>query len=150
MISARTNACGRTPPPLSDQAARRSRERAAEEARWEAQLRKIARTQPEERRAAPIAGPAPVTTLMALVSDIGRHDTVLLPRALPIAAGSEPEDLACGKCGKVIAARSSRQSLRRDHPAGDRLVVRCTCRALNLLCGIRGERTGYRRRAAHP
>jgi hypothetical protein len=39
----------------------------------------------------------------------------------------------CGKCGDVIGSRISPATARREHPEGERLVVRCTCGALNLL-----------------
>ncbi len=143
MIGVRTNACVRTPPPLSDNAARLRRERAADEARWEAQLRTMARDRPRERAPAAVGMPPPVTKLLDLVNGRSRHDTLLIPRTLPVITGSEPENLACGKCGTVIAARISPQSARRQHPEGDRLVVRCTCRALNLLCGMAGIRSSY-------
>ena len=120
------------------------RERDEEEAAWEAQLRRMAKYQTREIEPAAAPAPAPpVRTAMDVVSGRKRHDFLLLPRRLPIVTGSESEDLACGKCGTVIAARTSRETARRRHPEGDRLVVRCTCKALNLLCGKAGIRSSY-------
>ena len=142
MIGVRENLRGHMPPPLSDRAVRLGRERAAQEAQWEAQLRKMASHKAPESRIFSL--PTPVRTLLDVLSGRKRHDTILLPRTLPVITGSETEDLACGKCGNVIAARVSRDSVRGRHPEGDRLVVRCTCRALNLLSSTPGIRSGYR------
>lgn len=142
MIGLRTNASRGPPRPMPERLAGR-RERDAEEARWEAQLRRMATCRPREveRIASP---PAPVRTALDVVGGMLRHDALLLPRTLPIATGSEAEDLLCGRCGTVIAARLSREAARGRHPEGRRLVVRCTCKALNLLSGSAGRRTSYR------
>jgi hypothetical protein len=127
---------------MSDNAARRAH--SAEEARWEAQIRTMARHEPRESAPAVIALPPPVRVILPVVNGMKRHDALLIPRTLPAMTGSGGEDLACGKCGSVIASRTDREAARRRHPEGDRLIVRCTCRALNLLSPIPGIRSGYR------
>lgn len=146
MIGLRTN-LSRRPPPLPGPTARQ-REREADEARWEAQIRRLAAL--GTREAGPVAArlPALSTTALDLAAGMTRHDTLLLPRTLPLITGSEAEDLACGRCGAVIASRTSRQTARSRHPGGRRLVVRCTCRALNLLWGRAGRRRAGRNAGA--
>ena len=142
MIGLRTNASRGAPPPLPERTARR-RERDAEEARWEAQLGRMAARRPREVERI-VSLPAPARTALDLVSRVLRHDALLLPRTLPFATGSDGEDLVCGRCGAVIAARLDREAARGRHPEGRRLLVRCTCRALNLLSGEAGLRSSYR------
>lgn len=122
----------------------RQRECDAEDARWEMQIRKM--TKHGMRGVEPVAAapPAPIRTALAVVGKVKRHDLLLIPRTLPIAVGDEPEDLACGRCAKVIASGTSPASLRDRHPEGDKLIVRCTCKALNLLSATAGVRSGYR------
>ncbi len=122
----------------------RQREADAEDARWEMQIRKMTRHSVRAADPAVAPRPAPVRTALHIVSKVRRHDMLLIPRVLPIAAGGEPQDLVCGKCAKVIASGTSPASVRRLHPEGDTLIVRCPCGALNLLCGIAGVRSGYR------
>jgi hypothetical protein len=137
MIGMRNNRSGlTTPSPLSDEGARRRLECAADEARWAAKLRATAKTKARE----PAPGAAPVTILLDVVDGMTRYDNLIMPRALPIAVGCEGEDLACGKCGDVIASRAGRDTVRRNYPQGDRVVIRCTCRALNVLCGDAGRK----------
>jgi hypothetical protein len=146
MIGLRTNAARGAPPLMPERVAWR-RERDAEEARWEAQLGRMATRRPKEVERI-VSPPAPVRTALYVVGGMLRHDSLLLPRILPIATGSDAEDLVCGKCGAVIAARLSRAAARCRHPEGRRLVVRCTCKALNLLSGRTGKREPRARRRA--
>lgn len=148
MIGLRTNLSRRPPPQMPERTARQ-REREADEARWEAQIRRMAA--PRTREAKPVVAvclPAPSTTALELASGLKRHDNLLLPKALPVIAGGDAEDLACGRCGAILASRTSRQTARSRHPAGRRLVVRCTCRALNLLWGKAGRRRARRNEGA--
>jgi hypothetical protein len=105
----------------------------ADEARWEAQIRNMAGAAAEESR--PPAGriPAPIRTAMEVAGDVTRRDALIMPRTLPTFSGNENEDLVCGRCGDVIGFRISPVTARREHPEGERLVVRCTCGALNVL-----------------
>ena len=125
MIGMRNNPAGAKPSPLSDMAVRRRRERAADEARWEAKLRAMAEMKPQE----PAPAAAKVTIQLEVVDGMTRYDNLIIPRALPVTMGCEDEDLACGRCGDVIASRASRDTVRRNYPQGDRVVIRCTCRA---------------------
>jgi hypothetical protein len=105
----------------------------ADEARWEAQLRKMAGHAAEERRPAASSGPALVRTALQVTAGVTRRDALLMPRVLPTFSGHENEDLVCGKCEDVIGFRISPVTARSEHPEGERLVVRCTCGALNVL-----------------
>jgi hypothetical protein len=124
----------------------RQRECDADEAGWELQIRRMAKHGTRQIEP-PVTVPAAATTqIMEVVSKIGRHDVLLLPRTLPIGTGDDPEDLACGRCSTIVAAGLSRTAARNRHPEGKRVVVRCTCKALNLLCGVaRGSRKAGRR-----
>lgn len=144
MIGLRTNPACRTPPPLPAPGARQ-REREAEEAGWEARLRRLPKHGTRHADAVAPRGNAPRRTLLEPAGRPGRHDMLLLPRAVPIATGAEPEDLVCGSCAAIVAAWTSRASLRRLYPEGDRLILRCPCRTLNLLSGLAGPRSSYRR-----
>ncbi|MEA2998933.1 MAG: hypothetical protein QOK17_766 [Sphingomonadales bacterium] len=105
----------------------------AEEARWEAQIRKMAGHAAEETRSPVSRGPAPSRTALEVAGGVTRRDALIIPRTLPTFSGDENENLVCGKCGDVIGFRISPATARREHPEGERLVVRCTCGALNLL-----------------
>lgn len=119
--------------------AARQRERAAEEAGWEAQLRRMAGrakySEPAIKRVV-----ASVRMALEIVGGVTRRDSLLLPRTLPVFTGNEHEDLVCGKCSEIIGLRASAPSCRRLHPEGDRVIVRCTCGALNLLYQVERSR----------
>jgi hypothetical protein len=106
---------------------------AADEARWEAQIRRMAGHAAEGSMPPVSRGPAPIRTALEVAGGVTRRDVLIMPRTLPGFSGEENEDLVCGKCGDVIGLRISPVTARREHPEGERLVVRCTCGALNLL-----------------
>jgi len=124
------------------------RECAAEEAGWEAQLRKMAGPAMSSGRPMRLRGiiraiPSPAASRVArIMRDWKGHDSLLLPRSLPIFTGSDAEDLVCGKCADVIARRASPPAARCRYPEGDRLIVRCTCGALNVLGQTTANRDG--------
>jgi hypothetical protein len=105
----------------------------ADEARWEAQIRKMAGHKAAESPPPVSSGPAPIRTALIVAGGVTRRDALILPRTLPTFSGDENEDLVCGKCGDVIGLGISPVTARREHPEGERLMVRCTCGALNLL-----------------
>jgi hypothetical protein len=105
----------------------------ADEARWEAQIREMAGHAAEEPGPLVRRGPAPIRTALEVAGGVTRRDALIMPRTLPTFSGDENENLVCGKCGDVIGFRISPVTARREHPEGERLVVRCTCGALNLL-----------------
>ena len=72
-------------------------------------------------------------TTLHLLSKASDRDAVLLARSLPAFTGQEGDDLLCGKCGGTLAAGVRAQTLRREHPEGNRLIVRCVCKAYNLV-----------------
>lgn len=125
-------------PPSSFERAVWRRQEAEDEARWEAQIRRM-RKQEAQKPRPPSSAPVqvPVATLastrLELSARVTRRDTLLIARTLPLLSGSDDEDLLCGQCAVVICARTSRQSARRQHPEAARLLARCTCGALNLL-----------------
>jgi hypothetical protein len=141
MIGLKDNRYRRLPRPLSAEGLRQRRDRAIEEALWEKMLSVTATVKPVD--SPPRQTSASVRTLLDVVDGMTRYDHLVMPRALPVAVGSDDEDLACGKCAETIASRSSREAIRRDHPQGDRLVIRCTCRALNVVCGEAGRRNRH-------
>lgn len=150
MIASRGNQAGRVPRPPSRRAPCHDRDCAAEEARWEAQLRMLARMKRQERPSPPVTAPAPVLTTLDVVDGMTRYDNLVIARALPLAVGSDAEDLACGKCGGVIASRANRETVRSRYPQGDRLLIRCSCRAINVLCGEAGRRNRLYFRQGRP
>lgn len=72
---------------------------------------------------------------LEIVAKASARDAVLLARTLPAFSGDESEDLICGRCGQTIAAGVSARTLRRSHPEGNRLIVRCACKAYNVVVG---------------
>ena len=66
---------------------------------------------------------------LEIVAKASARDAVLLAKTMPAFSGSETEDLICGRCGQTIAAGVSARTLRRSHPEGNRLIVRCACKA---------------------
>jgi hypothetical protein len=72
---------------------------------------------------------------LEIVAKASARDAVLLAKTLPAFSGSETEDLICGGCGQTIAAGVSARTLRRSHPEGNRLIVRCACKAYNVVAG---------------
>jgi hypothetical protein len=96
----------------------------------------MAEMKPQE----PAPAASKVTIQLEVVDGMTRYDNLIIPRALPVTMGCEDEDLACGRCGDVIASRASRDTVRRNYPQGDRVVIRCTCRALNVICGNAGRK----------
>lgn len=144
MIRLRDNAsCQRPAAPVERTA--RQREGDVQDARWATQIRNMAKHETRTFEPRITASPSPTRTILDIVSKVRRHDMLLIPRVLPIAAGSEPEDLLCGRCAELVASGTSRKSLRQRYPEGDNLIARCTCRALNLLCSVAGVHSGYRR-----
>ncbi|MEA3051445.1 MAG: hypothetical protein QOG72_348 [Sphingomonadales bacterium] len=105
----------------------------ADEAHWESQIRKMAGHAAEESRPSATGGSAAIRTALEVAAGVTRRDALFMPRTLPTFSGHENEDLVCGKCGDVIGFRISPVTARREHPEGERLVVRCTCGALNVL-----------------
>lgn len=110
----------------------RQREWDSDQAAWEARLRALSGRQAVEdkpMRAAPLD-----PTILQPAGRITRLDALLLPRSLPVFVGTEQGDLACAGCAAIIGRAISARTARRAHPEGDRLVVRCTCGAINLVC----------------
>ena len=110
---------------------RQERDWNLQQARWEAKLRLAAGKQAPDRPRAPPRARRPVA--LTLAEKFSVRDALLIARSGDSFAGSEEEDLACGGCGAVICSGISKRSLRRTHPEGEQLIVRCPCRALNVV-----------------
>lgn len=52
---------------------------------------------------------------------------------LPIMTNTDEGDLNCGKCGKAIAERTSPATFHQMIQTPQRLIVECTCGALNVV-----------------
>lgn len=104
---------------------------AIQQAAWERKLRRSAAAGEWQRPCASPASRRP--TQLALADAFSPRDTLLIASKAAPLTGSEPEDLACGKCGQILGEGFSARGLRRRHPEGRRLIVRCSCRALNLV-----------------
>jgi RNase P subunit RPR2 len=113
------------------------REFEEDQLRWEERIRALS-TQRTARMAPPARPQCPPTRL-ALTKRVGHRDLLLLPRALPALTGDSPESLVCGKCSSLIGSGISCRSARRKHPEGSRLVIRCTCGAMNLVSSGSGR-----------
>jgi hypothetical protein len=116
----------------------RQREWEADQAAWEAKLRKLAGRLAVEGKPASRIPHEP-----RILEPAGRAkplDALLLPRSLPALVGTEQSDLACFGCAGIIGQAITARTARREHPEGARLVARCTCGALNLVCSDRAVR----------
>ena len=116
----------------------RQREWDREQAAWEARLRMLAGRLAEEEE--PVRRVPLEPTVLERAGRVTRLDVLLLPRSLQAVVGAEQGDLACAGCSGVIGQSITARTARRDHPEGDRLVVRCTCGELNLVWRDRGAR----------
>ena len=108
-----------------------------DELRWEKQIRAL--TEQRVGRIVPTIHQPCAPTRLALTSRVTRRDHLLLPRALPALTGTGPANLVCGKCSEVIGSGLTCLAARREHPEGSRLVIRCTCGALNLVSSEQGS-----------
>lgn len=120
MIVIRTSHAPPMPAPPNDQDWNR------QATAWEATLRGMAASAPR----GPAAGRRRVA--LALTGKYARCDYLLLARSGAPLIGTEHEDLSCGQCGAILCAGLTSRALRRSHPEGRRLILRCDCRALNV------------------
>lgn len=109
----------------------RQREWDREQAAWEARLRALSGRLAAEEKPVRLVPLEP--TILEQARRVTRLDVLLLPRSLPVFVGTEQGDLACAGCSGIIGQAITARTARRAHPEGDRLVVRCTCGALNLV-----------------
>ena len=104
--------------------------------RWEEKIRTTT-TRKVVSMVPPAQPPCPPTRL-ELASRVSRRDLLLIPRTLPALTGAGPANLVCGECCELIGAGLTCRTARREHPEGSRLVIRCTCGALNLISSEQG------------
>lgn len=60
-------------------------------------------------------------------------DAHIRANKLPVMTGSDEGDLNCGGCGQAIAKGVSPATFHQQIQSDQRLVVECTCGALNLV-----------------
>ncbi len=61
------------------------------------------------------------------------QDAIMVAEKLPALTGNGNEDILCGSCNQVLAEKLTPQAIRRMAPTENRLVLRCTCGANNLV-----------------
>lgn len=72
--------------------------------------------------------------LRVVQPDVGK-DSIISPMAsgFPILKGNDPDHLACGTCGDILAWNLSSETVREMFIVVHRLLFRCRCGALNLV-----------------
>lgn len=60
-------------------------------------------------------------------------DAHIRANKLPVMTGTDEGDLNCGNCGKAIAEGTSPAGFHQKIQTEQRLVVECTCGALNVI-----------------
>lgn len=61
------------------------------------------------------------------------EDAHIRANRLPLMENSDEGDLNCGKCGATLAAKTSPATFRQKIQTEQRLIVECTCGALNVV-----------------
>ena len=74
-----------------------------------------------------------VQTLPTIDDVCATRDLQFVARQLPLFSGNGTENLACGQCGRLIAANVSVNALYKNLEGHERVVVTCVCGAQNLL-----------------
>ena len=66
--------------------------------------------------------------------DVGQDSIISVTDAgFPVLKGNEPDHLACGACGDVLAWNVSSETMCKMFIVVHRLLLRCRCGALNLV-----------------
>lgn len=73
------------------------------------------------------------TTLETIPEVRPDADAHIRANRLPVMAGDDEGDLNCGKCGQAIATGTTPASFHKKIQTEQRLVVECTCGALNVV-----------------
>lgn len=74
------------------------------------------------------------TIRLPVVNDPSPDRDAMLRGATPLFSGDDDENVACGRCGAVVARSMSTRTLyRRTHSKSARLLLVCRCGAHNLL-----------------
>lgn len=60
-------------------------------------------------------------------------DAVIVGNSLPALTGNGSDDLICGGCGSVVAAKLTTAAIARSFKTERRLILECTCGASNLI-----------------
>jgi hypothetical protein len=74
------------------------------------------------------------TIRLPIVDDPSPDRDAIMRRITPLLSGNDDENLACGRCGAVVARSVSTRTLyRQTHSKSARLLLVCACGAYNLL-----------------
>ena len=74
-----------------------------------------------------------VQALTIIEDPVVTRDRVFVARQLPLFSGNGDENLACGKCGELVARNVAVSTLYSNLNGHERVIVTCTCGAHNLL-----------------
>lgn len=76
---------------------------------------------------------------LELIDEVSaERDRVMVARRLPLFSSAlGTDDLACGRCGGIIASGVDAETLYSNLQGASRLIVDCTCGAHNLLVAER-------------
>jgi len=74
------------------------------------------------------------TIRLPVVDDPSPNEDAIMRHSTSLFSGNDDENLACGRCGAVVARRVSTRTLyRRTRSKSARLLLVCACGAYNLL-----------------
>jgi hypothetical protein len=74
------------------------------------------------------------TIRLPVVDDPSPGKDAIMHRTAQLCSGNDDENLACGRCGAVVARSVSTRTLyRQTHSSSARLLLVCPCGAYNLL-----------------
>jgi hypothetical protein len=74
------------------------------------------------------------TIRLPVVDDPSPDKDAIMRRTTPLFSGNDDENLACGRCGAMVARCVSTRTLyRQTHSESARLLLDCLCGAYNLL-----------------
>jgi len=73
-------------------------------------------------------------SLPVVQPEIGKDSIIsVMDAGFPVLKGNDPEHLACGACGDVLAWNLSSETVRKMFIVVHRLLFRCRCGALNMV-----------------
>lgn len=74
-----------------------------------------------------------MTRTFETVADASERDGIILAESMPALTGNGPDDLLCGGCGEVLAAKLTPEAIASAFRTDKRLILRCVCGADNLV-----------------
>ena len=73
-------------------------------------------------------------TTLQIISEVQLgSDAHIRANRLPIITGTHEGDLNCGKCGQALVRNSTAADVHQMIQTSQRLVLECTCGALNVI-----------------